>query len=212
MSLLKLLKKPKGQQPLPVRKPIALDKVKDASALIFYGSPGNKVTELFGARMYEHQYIPSPFHAAMYLEDGKFLNVGRFKEVKAVEEEFKSTRRVDVIEYKLSPKIRSSVVSAGFLDEDKKNDLGWFTRLTTSYAVTDFLRFGFKWFKPSKKDFCSENVVELFQTADFSPTDLEPYNTAPWDLVEWAEEHQEACAIKTLWVGEDWKKTFPESC
>lgn len=72
-----------------------------------------------------------------------------------------------------------------------------------TYGIMDFLRFGFKWFKPTKRDICSENVVELMAAHGFSNSYQEPYNTAPWHLLEWAEKNPSSCAVSTIWKGKD---------
>ncbi len=209
MNYLNLFKKPKGVVPLPDYPKTRLDQIPAASCFVFYGSPGNKATEIGGGRLYGHKYTPVSFHAALYLKDGEFLNVGKTKEVLNIEKEFRTTRRVDVIVYKkLSDPQRAIITEAGYKDTAKTNTLleKLLKKPMLDYAITDFLRFGFKWWKPSKKDFCSENVVENMNLAGFNPTDLEPYNTAPWDLVEWAEAHQLEADIYTLHEGEEFKK------
>jgi hypothetical protein len=209
MNLLKLFKKPKAVEPLPAYPKIRLDQVPAASSLIFYGSPGNKATELVGARLYGHKYNPPAFHAALYLINGEFLNVGKTREIVKLESEFKNTRRVDVIVYqKLTDPQRADVAASGYQDTSKVNSAleKLVKRPLPDYSVGDFLRFGFKWFKPSKKDFCSENVVENLNVAGLNPTDHEPYNTAPWDLVEWAEAHPLEATIYTLYEGDVFKQ------
>lgn len=201
-NLFKLFKKPKLVSPLPSYPHMDIDDIPDASTLIFYGSPGNKATELVGSRLYGFRYNPPPFHAALYLSGGEFLNVGKFREIMKVEEQFKNTRRVDVIVYKLDKRVREDVKTAGSKDISRPRS----GIVITDYGVTDFLRFGIKWFRPSKNDICSENVVENFNVGGFNPTDLEPYNTAPWDLVEWAEAHPEVSKTYTLHEGDVFKE------
>lgn len=209
MNYLNLFKKPKDVKPLPAYPMTRLDQIPEASAFVFYGSPGNKATELVGQRLYGFKYNPVPFHAALYLKDGEFLNVGKTREVLPIEKEYKNTRRVDVILYKkLTPEQRQAVVEAGYKDTSKANSPleKLLKRPLPDYAVTDFLRFGFKWFRPSKKDFCSENVVENLNLGGLHPSDHEAVNTAPWDLVEWAEAHQLEADIYTLWEGDVFKQ------
>jgi len=207
MKLFKLFKKP-VQVPLPKYRPIRIEDLDGASALIFYGSPGNRATELVGARLYDHAYNPPAFHAALYLQDGEFLNVGKTRQVLKIEKEFKTERRIDVIVYKLPKKARNAVIDAGYKDTSKINSTleKLLKKPLFDYAVTDFLRFGIKAIKPSKKDFCSENVVENIDIGGLHVSDMKAYDTAPWDLVEWAEEHPEVAKIYTLWEGDVFRK------
>lgn len=204
-KFLDLFRKP-VQSPLPKYPHIDIKDVPAASALVFYGSPGNPATEMVGSRLYHHKYTPPAFHAALYIEDGDFLNVGRFREIKSVEGQYKTTRRVDVIVYNLPSPIRRIVVTAGKNDitTSKKNKL-------TDYSIRDFLRFCIPFLKPSKKDFCSENVVENFLAGGFNPSELKPVDTAPWDLVEWAESHPELATIYTLHEGDEFKRKLGRS-
>lgn len=208
MGLLQLFKKPKGQSPLPSYPTIALKDIRPASALVFYGSPGNKATELVGSRMYNHRFNPPAFHAALYLSNGEMLNVGKRRVIVNVEQEFKNTRRVDVIEYKLSTKARYQIENAGRADTSKINSTleKLIKRPTWDYAMTDFLRFGFKGIPPSKQDFCSENVVENMNVGGLHPSEHKAVDTAPWDLVEWAEDHMEIATIMTVWEGDVFKQ------
>lgn len=200
MRFFKLFKKP-TTKPLPIYPPIKMSDIPPASSLLFYG--GNKLTELAGNRLYDHPYKPPAFHAAFYIEDGLFLNVGKFKTVQNLKDEFRSTRRVDVIIYRgIKPEKRERLCRAAYLDADKPK-IG--LSLPT-YAVTDYLRFGLRWFKPSKMDFCSENVVELFATEKVRVSEQEPYNTAPWDIEEYAEKfaQEQKIEIYSVWIGPDW--------
>lgn len=192
--------------PLP-NYPLKTGSLPRASALVFYGSPGNRVTELVGGRLYDAPYTPVPFHAALYLSKGECLNVGATKTVHTVEKEFKDTRRLDLIVYDISVEQRDAIEKAGRADTSKVNSpLEKLLRKPLfDYAWTDFLRFGFKWFKPSKKDFCSENVVENMAEGGVTVSPHEAVNTAPWDLVEWAEAHPEIATIYTLWEGDVFK-------
>lgn len=194
-----LLRKPKTQS-LPVYQRIPLAQIPTASTILFYG--GNKITELFGNRIYKHPYHPPAFHAALYISDDTMLNVGKFKTLKSLSEEFASTRRVDVITYDISDKRRAAIARAALKDITHPR-VGI---QLPDYSFTDYLRFGVKIFKPSKKDFCSENVVELFEGEGVKVSDLEPYNTAPWDLQEFAEANQPFCRLFTVHLGPD----FPD--
>lgn len=201
MNLLKLLKKP-VLQPLPTFIPITLENIPTASILVFYG--GTKLTELAGNRLYGHPYNPAAFHAAFYIENGLFLNVGAFKTIQALKNEFRSTRRIDVIVDKyLLPQERKQLCYTAALDAtEPKVGLN-----LPNYSATDFLRFAFRFLKPSKKQFCSENVVELFETVGRKVSDLKAVDTAPWDLLEYAMGKPDF-QIYTLHEGIDFKKKY----
>jgi hypothetical protein len=197
--LKKLFRKPETK-PLPSYPKIEVSEIPAASTLLFYGFPGNKLTQLVGNRVYGHSYNPPAFHAAFYLTDGLLLNVGKFRRLHQIEKEFKSTRRIDAISYPgISPETRRVLCKEASLDTSSPR----FGLMFPDYAFTDYARFLFKIFRPSKRDFCSENVVETFAKADIRVSDLKPVETAPWDLQEFAEAHPEACEIRTLWVGGD---------
>jgi hypothetical protein len=197
MGLKDIFKKPKTL-PLPKYPTIRIDEIPCASALLFYG--GNRLTELVGNRLYKHPYRPPAFHAAFYIQDGIFLNVGKFKTLERVEIELRSTRRADVIIYnRLTPSSVKKLCADALLDTSHPR-VGL---NLPDYAMTDYLRFGLRFLKPSKKDFCSENVVELFAQEGVIVADRKAVDTAPWDLQEYAEAHPQECEIRTLWVGPD---------
>jgi len=199
MRIFDIFKKP-VTKPLPVYPTIKTGEIPPASAILFYG--GNRLTELAGNRLYKHPYKPPAFHAAFYIEDGLILNVGKFKTIETIESELRSTRRVDVIIYKgLSVDTVEALKKSAYLDLDKPK-AG--IQLPT-YAITDYMRFGLRWFKPSKKDFCSENVVEIYAKYGIRISDQESYNSAPWDLAEFAEANLDLCELRTLYVGADFK-------
>lgn len=196
MSFLDLFKRP-VVQPLPVFEQIELKDIPKASAILFYG--GNKLTELAGNRLYKHLYTPPAFHAAFYIGQGLILNVGKFKELVELEKEFRSTRRVDVIVYDIPVEVREKLERIALLDTSK-NKMGL---QLTDYAINDYLRFGLKFLKPSKKDFCSENVCEVFATQGIKVSDEKPVDTAPWTLLEYALKN--SCKIYTLHIGSEFK-------
>lgn len=201
MKLKKLFKKT-VTFPLPTYQPIKLEDVPAASTLLFYGFPGNKLTQLVGNRLYGHPYSPPAFHAAFYINDGLFLNVAKFRHLHQIEREFKSTRRVDVIIYPgISDGTRKALCKEAVLDTSRPR----FGLMFPDYSFTDYARFLFRFLSPSKKDFCSENVVETFAKADIKVSDLKAVDTAPWDLQEYGESHPGECEIRTLWVGQDFK-------
>lgn len=188
-------------QPLPQFDPIKIEEVPMASALLFYG--GTKITEFFGNTIYKHPYKPASYHAAFYIEEGLFLNVGKFKVVQEIKDEFRSTRRIDVISYPAITKDqRIKLSNAAYLDTSKpKIGLS-----LPDYDWMAFLRFGFKFMRQSKKnDFCSENVVQLFGTQNIKVSDKLDYQTAPWHLFEYAVAHPDQCQVNTLWQGKDFR-------
>lgn len=165
---------------------------------MFYG--GTKLTELFGNRVYRHPFTPPAFHAGLVVSSQEFLNVGKFKTIEDIKEECRSTRRVDVIRYDLATFKREIIEKSARKDVD-----GPKVGQLPTYAITDYLRFGLKWFRPSKKDFCSENVVEHLVEVGLNPSYKEPYNTAPWHLLEWALDNAPETSVRTLWIGPDFK-------
>lgn len=188
-------------KPLPKFDPINLADVPDCSTLLFYGGPW--VTEFFGNKVYKHQYKPPAYHAAFYIEEGLFLNVGKFKCIQDIGTEFRSNRRIDVISYKY---IRMDQVEplkkAAYLDTSKpKVGIS-----LPDYDIMAFLRFGFKFLKQSKKnDICSENVVQLFASQKIKVSNNDDYKTAPWNLFEYALANPDQCKVRTLWTGRDFK-------
>ena len=185
--------------PLPKYPSIALSAIKPASALLFYG--GNKLTQFFGNKIYKHPYTPPAFHAALYLENGLFLNVGGFKTVQEVESQYASTQRIDVIEYETPGENRKYVVRLGYLDASKPKGLV----ALPDYGWTDYLRFGLKFLRPSRKDICSENVVELLEKGQIKASHKKAVDTAPWTLLEFAEANPDRAHVFTLHVGKDFK-------
>lgn len=187
-------------KPLPKCAPIAVSEIPEASALLFYG--GNKLTEFVGNNLYKHPYRPPAFHAAFYIRDGLFLNVGKFKVIQKLEDEFRSSRRIDVISYSaLLNADRVALCTFAILDTSKPKvgfDL-------PDYGIIDYLRFGFKFLRPTKNDICSENVVELFAMRKIVVSYRRPADTAPWHLFEFAYQNPEVCVVRTLHVGADFK-------
>lgn len=184
-------------EPLPTREQIKLSEVPKASCLLFYH--GNWITEFAANKLYHYPYKPAAFHAALYLEDGLFLNVGKFKTIDKVETEFLSTRRVDVIVYPMRDSAREDTVKDAFLDTTKPH-IGF---SLPDYAVSDYLRFAFKFLRPSRKDFCSENVAELLLKGNTISSSKKPVDTAPWDLETFARMNE--IPQFTLWQGPDFK-------
>lgn len=188
-------------KPLPKFEAIALENVPECSTLLFYG--GTKVTEWFGNNIYKHQYKPPAYHAAFYIEQGLFLNVGKFKCVQEITAEFLSNRRIDVISYKYIRKDQvEPLKKLAYLDTSKpKVGLS-----LPDYDWRAFLRFGFKWIRQSKKnDFCSESVVQIFGSQKVKVSKFVDYDTAPWDLLDFALENPDQCKIRNLWTGGQFK-------
>lgn len=215
-----LFKNPKNTEGRrqPVYEKIAIDDIPPASALLFYN--GNKVTERAGYRLFKHHYWPPAFHAAFYIGERLFLNVGKFKTVEDLTTELRSSRRIDVVIYKVLNQFQRQEMSREATLGTSKHRIG----LTLpDYAVTDYLRFLFRGLPTSKKQFCSENVAETFglskahgndtgQTwADRVDTnggirisDGLPVDCAPWDVLEGALNGMGGAEIRTLHVGHDY--------
>lgn len=198
--------------PLPEFPKIAIEEIPSGSALEFYG--GNKLTEFYGnhrARLWGGKncttfpYDPPPFHTAHYQRRGFFLNVGAFKTIQKLEDEFRSTRRIDVIIYKaVTPGLGERIADDMQGDVDKP---GIVKRIT--YGVFDYLRFepALRWLIPKdkKRDFCTEDKVRRMLRFGITTSDRPADMTAPWDDVLYAMSHPEECKIRTLWVGKDFK-------
>lgn len=187
-------------QPLPKYPSIALSAIKPASALLFYG--GNKLTQFFGNKIYKHPYTPPAFHAALYIENGLFLNVGAYKTIEDLSKQLASTQRVDVIEYFMPEHARKDIVRASYLDTTKPKGLV----SLPDYGWKDYLRFGIKFLRPSRKDFCSENVVELIEGVGRCKVSArKAVDTAPWHLLEFAEANPGKAQIFTYHSGKDFR-------
>lgn len=197
-NLFRLLK-PYPAESLPGFPAIAYGDVPPASTLLFYS--GNKLTEMFGNRVYRHRYTPPAFHAALTVGNGEMLNVGKFKTIEPIEKELISTRRVDAIIYNMTFFQRDMITHNARLDIDKPK-IGL---MLPTYGVLDYLRFAVKWFRPTHYDICSENVVELLMSGGIISSVREPFNTAPWDLLSWAVDHPDKATVKTVWIGKDFK-------
>ena len=200
MSMWKMFKKAKGTEALPSFPMIKMEDIPSASIILFYG--GNKLTEMVGNNMYGHKYLPPAFHAAFYCENGIFLNVGKFKTVEELQKELRTSRRIDIVIVKnLTSTQREVACKFAVLDASRP-------RVGLSlpdYSWMDYVRFGLKFMKPSKKDFCSENVVELFQKVGAKVSEKLPVDTAPWHLLEYAISNPSQFDIKTLHIGADYK-------
>ncbi len=193
-------------KPLPEFDRIALSAVKPASVVLFYG--GNKLTEFVGNVIYRHPYKPPAFHAALYLGDIPYLgdslilNVGAYKTLKNVKDEFLSSRRVDVIEYDMPASTRDAIKSVAAKDTSKLDkpielpDYGW----------RDYLRFGFKFLPASRKDFCSENCVELLEMGGVKSSHKKAVDTAPWTLLDFALSNPDRAHAFTLHVGDKFRR------
>lgn len=200
MNPFTVFKKRKDLKPLPAYPSIAFTDIPKASTLLFYG--GVKLTELVGNNVYGHPYNPPAFHAAFHCEEGLFLNVGAYRTIQLLNYFCRSTRRIDVIIYKdLSKEQQEQARREAYLNVSKPKGL----IALPDYGWKDFLRFGLPFLKPSKKQFCSENVVLLFGKVGYKVSDLKPEDTAPWDLYEYALKHPELCEIRTAWIGADFK-------
>lgn len=183
----------------PQFDPITLNQVLPASILLFYGFPGTIPTQRLGVNKYHYPYHP-PFHAALMMYDGVFHNVGKFRTDELILDQFKSTRRIDVISYSMTPEQRSKIMVATELDTSVPH-----TGLElTDYGIGTFLNFGFSFIRHGKQPICSEDVVSLLGLAGVKSSSLDPKETAPWDIATYAEDHKTECDRRTLWVGTDY--------
>lgn len=203
MNWLDYWKKPKNVKPLPNYPELDYRNFTDVpkgSIALFYG--GVKLTERVGSRLYKHPYNPPAFHAADYIENGLLLNVGAFRTIAPIWKEYLSTRRIDIISVRdITKEQRDILVKTAYEDSSTLNK----PLAVSDYGWWDFLRFGVPFMKPSKKRFCSENVVLHFAKAGIKVSDLKPEDTAPWDLYEYALAHPERFEIYTLWNGKDFR-------
>ena len=199
------MKKPKEQKlkNLPVYKKISVDDIPPMSVGLCYG--GNKVTETVGNTKYKHPYYPPAYHAFIYQIAGVILNVGKYKTQESIVDFCTGNERIDIIAYKdLTMKQRMKLLNVSMLDVDKPKLIKFPT-----YDWKGFSHFGFKFVKPSKKkDFCSDNCVDIFDSQPYKISDKPSERTAPWDLFEYALKHKETCNINTLWIGKDFNKNY----
>ena len=215
---IKVLTKDPGGPRQPVYPRITLDEIPPASALLFYN--GNKLTERAGRAIFKHPYWPPAFHAAIYVWNHLCLNVNKFKTLEDVTEGFNSNRRIDVVIYhELTDEQRKEISREAALDASP-HKMGL---VLPDYAVTDYLRFLFRKLPPSRKDFCSENVVELFGRAPahgvrrvsewYEAVKASggiriapglPVDTTPWDIQEGAETGFGGAELRTLHLGPDY--------
>jgi hypothetical protein len=191
---MKWLDKLLGIRPLPPFPPLGLNAIPAASTLLFYG--GTKLTENFGNYLARHPHKPAAFHAAFYAQDGVVVNVG--KATKAVDfiELMKSTRRIDVIIYTDLLNSKRILAVAEAMKDVGRNIYDW----------KGFISFGLKFVRPSRKhDFCSDNVVDIFNAVGYRVSARDSERTAPWHLLEFALANPKSCDVRTVWVGPDYK-------
>lgn len=193
-------------KPLPDFPKISIDAIKPASCLLFYG--GNKLTEFFGNTIYRHPYKPPAFHAAVYVGKVEYLgtnlllNVGAHRLLEELRPMLQTTRRVDVLEYDMPDSTREKIKTRACHDTSKLNKLVDLP----DYGWSDYLRFGFRFLKPSSKDFCSENVVELLENyGGVKASEKKAVDTAPWHLLEFALKSPSTVHPFTLYTGKDFK-------
>lgn len=203
-------------KPLPQFPSIKLEDIPPASTLLFYG--GNKLTQFAGNTLYKHPYTPPAFHAAFYIgipSPGIFLNVGAFKTLQDVTKAYRSTRRIDVITYNIPDEIRKLLCREAIMDTSR-HKVG--LTLPDYDGFKGYMGFGWRWLlrkigvkakaKENKRDFCSDNVADLFGTQGIKVSPVSSEETAPWTLLEWAIDHPLDCVNKTLFVGKDYAKKY----
>lgn len=170
---------------------VKIEDVPPASVLLYYN--GNGLTEK-EARVKGFPFKDPPFHASFYLGLGKHLNQGMTALVGNVTDEYRSTRRVDVISY---PDLNND--DRKILVED-----AW-GRLGRAYDVPGFLSFGLPFLREwAFANFCSEQVAEIFDSNGYRVSLKEPSKTAPFHLWNFAQTYPKNAILNTLWVGEDY--------
>lgn len=196
---IKALCTPEHAPILPAFPEIGMDGVFPGDILLFYGFPGTEPTQRLGVNKYGCAFHP-PFHAALMMVDGIFHNVGQFTTDKMLSDEFKSSRRIDVIRYQMTPSQRTAVYQATELD----TTIPRVGLNITSYGVMDFLHFGFSFIGKGKTPVCSADVVNLLAKGGVNCSPHPALETAPWDLQEYASTNPLTCQQFTLWSGPDY--------
>lgn len=208
-------------EPLPEFEKVELNDILKASIFIFYG--GTELTEVVGNYVYNHKYAPAAFHAAGYVGDGKILNIGLEAKILDIKDEFRSTRRIDVIELLDLTDAERDIICRKFRRDEGHNlyDAAGFVRFGSKLKILRFLK---NIHASNKNDFCSDNVVDNFSEpplrrkedtdADIAaltlPRKIEvsyysSEDTAPWHLAEHAYDHPKTRRVRTLWTGADFK-------
>jgi hypothetical protein len=175
----------------PVWPLMKVEDIPPASTLLYYN--GNTWTEK-EARVKGFPYKDPPFHASFYLGYGKHLNQSAIAQPASLTEEFRSTRRVDVITYPdLSDTDRQKLVEEAF------------SRVGTIYDIPGFIRFGLPFMKEWHfANFCSEQVAEIFDTEGFRVSIKAPKDTEPFRLWQFASLYPKNVLIRTLHVGAEY--------
>jgi len=186
---------------LPKYPKISLDKLPKGAICIFYG--GNKLTEWVGKHLYKFPYEPAPYHASVYIKGPKqmHLNVGLKATIYPLSEEFITKERIDVIVYpKLSTKDRGKIVERSLEDLGKWYDVKGFLGFGRKIPIAGFLID--KLLKGRKRlPFCSDNVQDAYREIGVKVANTKDEETAPWDLITYAEKHPKQCQLYTLWLG-----------
>ena len=212
-------------KPLPEFKSINnINEIPPASILLFYG--GTELTEVVGNYVYKHPYKPAAFHAAGYLGDGRVLNIGKEAKILDIREQFRSTRRIDVIVLKDLTTEEREIICKKFERDANNNfyDVAGFIRYGGQLKILKFLK---KVRSSNKNDYCSDNVVDNFSEPPLKrPGDSEQTyqslllprkievsyndseNSAPWHLLEHAmdKDFQNGTRdVLTVWKGMDFR-------
>jgi hypothetical protein len=183
---------------LPLFPPISVSELLPGDTLLFYGYPGVAVTQRLGVNKYGYKFHPA-YHAALMMRDGIFHDVGQFTTDHLIADEFKSTRRIDVIRYQMTQEQRTIIFQESELDTTIPH-----TGINiTSYGIADFLHFGFSSIGRGKTPVCSANVVQLHTKANNICSVHPALDTAPWDLQEYATLTPSTQQF-TLWNGQDY--------
>lgn len=178
--------------------------ISQCSIGILYG--GNKLTS-WGCKVLG-QISPPTTHAFLVYTPVKvnshvetvIYDVGITVYKDLIDKYFQSTKRVDIISIPTTAKEKKAILT--FAEHtDKKNYLyDW-------KGYMSFVPFIGKLFKPSKKHpFCSDFVVDCFESAGIKVSAKNSEKTAPWDLLIYALNNN--FQINTLWVGSDFIQKY----
>jgi hypothetical protein len=199
ITTIKAMTTPEHAPPLPPFPAISGLDLLPGDALLFYGYPGTQITQRLGFNKYGYPFHPA-FHAALTETVGLFHNVGQFTTNKLLVDEYKSSRRIDVVRYQMTDAQRATILQATILDTTvPRVGLN-----LTSYGVMDFLHFGFAFIGKGKTPVCSADVVNLLLKGGVTSSPRDALDTAPWDLQEYAAANPALCQQYTLWSGPDY--------
>lgn len=219
---IKALLTPENAPLLPAYTAINANDLLGAEVLLFYGLPGTAATERIEVNEYGCSFHP-PFHAALSMgrlcwdqttkkvvSSGGiiaplFHDVGQWRTDHPITDEFRSSRRIDVLRYPMTDDQRKLIINACISDDTEyslKSPLDF-----TSYGIITFIHEGFQFVKPGGRVICSEDDVKLMGASQPSVviSDLPMVNCKPSDLMVYALAHPEVQKF-TLWSGSDYHR------